>query len=92
MKGKNDRMALAATEKAKVWTSVRRRYLTVETDRPKRNLPGFADGVPAARAFGEIEYDFWSIKRIFVSYQMLADAFGQAFHCSGESRARISAA
>src|SRR5258708_8023712 len=28
--GKNERMALAATEKAKVWTSVRSRYCSVE--------------------------------------------------------------
>ncbi len=30
-KGKNERIELAATEKAKVWTSVRMRYLMVES-------------------------------------------------------------
>src|SRR5579863_7467055 len=34
--GKNDRMALAATEKAKVWTSVRSRYFVVASNRPER--------------------------------------------------------
>src|ERR1039457_4014183 len=33
-KGKNDRIELAATEKAKVWTSVRIRYFTVERTMP----------------------------------------------------------
>src|SRR5215469_8900487 len=33
-KGKNDRMALAATENAKVWTSVCVRYLTVASNSP----------------------------------------------------------
>src|SRR5215472_6662986 len=33
MKGKNDRMAFAATENAKVCTSVRMRYCTVEKTR-----------------------------------------------------------
>src|ERR1700722_8464860 len=35
-KGKNARMALAATEKAKVCTSVRIRYFTVESTSPER--------------------------------------------------------
>ncbi len=35
-KGKNDRIELAATEKAKVWTSVRIRYLKVESSSPER--------------------------------------------------------
>jgi hypothetical protein len=40
-KGKNERMELAATEKAKVCTSVRRRYLRVENALPeKRGLRG----------------------------------------------------
>src|SRR5947209_5369552 len=34
MKGKNDRMTLAATENAKVWTSVVVRYLAVGQRRP----------------------------------------------------------
>ena len=34
--GKKERIALAATEKAKVWTSVRIRYLTVEIASPVR--------------------------------------------------------
>src|SRR5438876_12432600 len=34
-KGKNERMALAATESAKVCTSVRIRYLTVENTSPE---------------------------------------------------------
>ena len=33
-KGKKERMALAATEKAKVWTSVRIKYFKVERTRP----------------------------------------------------------
>jgi hypothetical protein len=35
-KGKNERMEFAATEKAKVWTSVRVRYWTVDRTRPGR--------------------------------------------------------
>src|ERR1700678_667469 len=35
-KGKNERMALAATENAKVWTSVRSTYLVVASTRPER--------------------------------------------------------
>src|SRR5580658_7437692 len=35
-KGKNERMALAATEKAKVCTSVRNTYLVVASTRPER--------------------------------------------------------
>src|SRR5690349_18808559 len=34
--GKNDRIELAATEKAKVWTSVRIKYLKVERSSPER--------------------------------------------------------
>ena len=37
-KGKNDRMALAATEKANVCTSVRNKYFTVDSTSPKREL------------------------------------------------------
>src|ERR1700691_1442377 len=48
-KGKNERIEFAATEKAKVCTSVRRRYLTVETtipwERPPRGLCGRFDAV-----------------------------------------------
>lgn len=32
MKGKKDKIAFAATENAKVWTSVWSRYLAVESD------------------------------------------------------------
>ena len=35
-KGKNDRMEFAATEKAKVCTSVRRRYFAVEIAIPEK--------------------------------------------------------
>jgi len=73
MKGKNDKMALAATENAKVWTSVRKRYLTVETETPERDF-AIRGGIAAAGgwASGEIEYDFWSIKGFLVSYQTVA--------------------
>ena len=37
-KGKDDRMALAATEKANVCTSVRNKYFTVDSTSPKREL------------------------------------------------------
>src|SRR5580658_4100965 len=47
-KGKNERMALAATENAKVWTSVRSRYLVVANTRPERRGAGAA-GFPEAR-------------------------------------------
>jgi hypothetical protein len=37
-KGKNDRIALAATEKANVCTSVRNKYFTVDSTSPKREF------------------------------------------------------
>src|ERR1700686_1484760 len=42
MKGKKERNALAATENAKVCTSVRSKYFTVETSSPQesRSTPG----------------------------------------------------
>lgn len=42
-KGKKERIALAATEKAKVWTSVCKRYLTVEKVNPKYFLRAAAE-------------------------------------------------
>src|SRR5438552_3173056 len=44
-KGKNDRMALAATEKANVCTSVRNKYFTVDSTSPKRELCANQDGL-----------------------------------------------
>jgi hypothetical protein len=55
-KGKNDRIELAATEKAKVWTSVRIKYLKVERSSPerRRGAGGTARG-GAEAALGGVE-------------------------------------
>jgi hypothetical protein len=37
---------------------------------------------------GEIEYDFWSIKRIFVSYQTVAGELRRIMTGIGEARRR----
>src|SRR5882757_10430999 len=53
-KGKNDRIELAATENAKVCTSVRNRYFAVETASPGerlRRLPDCGEG-PGSAAWG----------------------------------------
>jgi len=42
-KGKNERMELAATEKANVCASVRIRYFAVESTSPEERLRGRAD-------------------------------------------------
>src|SRR5215469_3269185 len=49
-KGKNDRMAFAATEKAKVWTSVCIKYLAVESIKPgdRRRARGVEGAVATA--------------------------------------------
>src|SRR5271167_701345 len=51
-KGKNDRIELAATEKAKVCTSVRSRYLRVEIAKPERARRGLRGGAGAPSVAG----------------------------------------
>src|SRR5580658_8979905 len=51
-KGKNERIELAATEKAKVCTSVRRRYLAVEIAIPEKRGRGCGTGRAGAVSVG----------------------------------------
>jgi hypothetical protein len=53
-KGKNDRIEFAATENAKVWTSVRRRYFTVETTRFGGRFRGDAGFGGIAKGVGDV--------------------------------------
>src|SRR5579864_2955025 len=87
-KGKNERMALAATEKAKVCTSVRNRYLAVETIRlvgRRRLVPwAGAGGSPRERGSGSAG----GLDTMFSqSYQRLAGGLGPrknpSFGCPG---------
>jgi hypothetical protein len=60
MKGKKDRMALAATENANVCTSVRNKYFTVETISPEP-IPATGGGALASAGATEgAEYDWRS--------------------------------
>src|SRR5438132_14312701 len=67
-KGKNDRMALAATEKANVCTSVRNKYFTVDSTSPKREL--CAGQVAGADLAGAERRRRFSI--LFPCYQIVA--------------------
>src|SRR4051794_30938436 len=62
-KGKKDRIAFAATEKAKVWTSVRIRYLTVESSSPEGRE------VCRKRRGGEVRLEMGELGTWHKSYQ-----------------------
>jgi hypothetical protein len=47
-KGKNERIAFAATENAKVWTSVRKTYFSVDESSPERIVEGLTKALGMA--------------------------------------------
>jgi len=63
-KGKKDRIAFAATEKAKVWTSVRIKYLIVESSSPEGR-----DEVCRKRRGGEVRSEMGELGTWHKSYQ-----------------------
>src|SRR5947209_20191396 len=67
-KGKNDRMALAATEKANVCTAVRNKYFTVDSTSRKRE---WGDGKVAGAVLTEAERR-WRSRSLISCYEIVA--------------------
>ena len=77
-KGKKDRIAFAATEKAKVWTSVRIKYLIVESKSPEGR-----DEACRTRRGAEVTSEMGGLGTWHKSYQR--KTWGSSPHANGGS-------